>query len=309
MPERKAVKLTIPDDAPPGSFLAVFSTFDVVDKGGDIVRRAAFADLDGVEVPLIWAHDWSDLAIGRGHIRVQPKQAVFEGAFHLQSERSREAYATVKAMVGLQEFSYGFDIAPDGAEAAPENSGAFRVITKISRVYEVSPVLVGMGEDTRVLAIKDAASALIEAKAGRRLSAESQSRIQAAVDALTALMDEAPDAPTDDAPPDTYNSPPLADEGTGADADAVPATLAGALQVAEQAVRGVLALADRSSHADVLACADATTALVYRLADARTLLAARLRHAKAGDVPDPAQLYREFAALDRGLAPILGGGH
>lgn len=135
----------------------MFSTFNVRDKQNDVVKRQAFAALDGAEVPLIWGHQWDSLPVGKGVIRVERDRAVFEGAFHLQSEWSREAYATVKAMQGLQEFSYGFDIAEGGAEPGEHDGQPVRVITKIKRVYEVSPVLVGAGEDTRVLAIKSAA--------------------------------------------------------------------------------------------------------------------------------------------------------
>lgn len=309
MSERKALSLSLPDDAAPGAVQAVFSTFDVLDKGRDVVKRSAFADLDGAEVPLIWAHDWASMAVGKGTIRVQPRQAVFDGTFHLQTEHSREAYATVKAMGALQEYSYGFEIAPDGWKFDEADDGPVRLITKIARVFEVSPVLVGMGEGTRTLAIKGLLDELTDSKAGRRLSAASLARIQAAIEALGALL-EADAATPDDgdkaAPPtEPLPTPPPPPMPTTPSEPVALAPLAATVVVA---VRSLVTQAERSSHDDVCGATDALKDLVSRLADAQRLLEARLRHAKAGDGLDPAELFREFAALDRGLAPILAGG-
>jgi HK97 family phage prohead protease len=155
MPERKSIALHLAENAPPGTIQARFSTFGVLDKQRDIVKRAAFADLDGAEVPLIWSHEWQRLPVGKGHIRVTRDAAVFDGAFHLQTQWSRDAYETVKAMGSLQEYSYGFEIAPDGwTMDEHDDGGPVRIIHKIGRVFEVSPVLVGAGEQTATLGVK-----------------------------------------------------------------------------------------------------------------------------------------------------------
>jgi HK97 family phage prohead protease len=156
MLEHKTLGLTLPADAPPGSLRAVFSSFGIRDKQGDILQRSAFEALDGAEVPLIWSHNWDGMAVGKGRIVVEAKQAVFDGALHLQTQDSRDAYATIKALGSLQEYSYGFDIAPDGAHVEERDGQPTRVITKLGRVYEISPVLVGAGQRTRTLAIKAA---------------------------------------------------------------------------------------------------------------------------------------------------------
>src|SRR5262245_36054753 len=110
MLERKSITLGLPEDAPPGTIQARFSSFNVLDKQRDRVHRSAFQHLDNTEVPLIWSHEWSSLPVGKGRIRVTRDAAIFDGAFHLQTQWSRDAYETTKAMGSLQEFSYGFEI-------------------------------------------------------------------------------------------------------------------------------------------------------------------------------------------------------
>jgi len=163
VPERKALQLQLPADAPPGSVTAIFSTFDVLDKQRDIVKRAAFAGLDGAAVPLVQSHEWDAMPVGLGHIHVTPHAALFDGRFHLATQFSRDAYETAKAMAGLQEYSYGFKVAEDGfKEDTAADGGPVRVITEIERVYEVSLVLVGAGEGTRTVALKHAADLAAE---------------------------------------------------------------------------------------------------------------------------------------------------
>jgi HK97 family phage prohead protease len=142
--------LTLKDDATPGAVQACFSTFNVIDKQGDVVLPGAFTP--GVPVPLIWAHEWETMPVGKGTIEVHADRAVFNGAFHLQTQYSRDAYETVKAMGDLQEYSYGFDV--DDAEPGEWEGQPVRLIRKFGRIYEVSPVLVGAGERTGTLAIK-----------------------------------------------------------------------------------------------------------------------------------------------------------
>lgn len=144
--------LALKDDATPGAVQAVFSTFNVLDKQNDVVLPGAFTE--GVQVPLIWAHEWDSFPVGKGTILVQADRAVFDGAFHLQTQHSRDAYETVKAMGALQEYSYGFDIAE--SELGDWDGQPARLIQKFGRIYEVSPVLVGAGERTGTLAIKAA---------------------------------------------------------------------------------------------------------------------------------------------------------
>jgi HK97 family phage prohead protease len=136
------------DDAPDGSLRAVFSTFDVTDRDGDIVRASAFTD--GQEVPMVWAHDWSK-PVGKGVVKVEKKRAVFDGQFFLGTSWGRDAYESVKQMGSLQEYSWGFRV----TETQPNKQIPGYDITA-AEVFEVSPVLVGANQYTETLAVKAA---------------------------------------------------------------------------------------------------------------------------------------------------------
>lgn len=137
------------DDAPEGSLRAVFSTFDVPDRDGDIVRASAFSD--GQEVPMVWAHDWSK-PVGKGVVRVEKSRAVFDGQFFLGTSWGRDAYESVKQMGSLQEYSWGFRV----TDTQPNKNISGYDITA-AEVFEVSPVLVGANQYTETLAVKGAA--------------------------------------------------------------------------------------------------------------------------------------------------------
>lgn len=131
-----------------GIIEAVFSTFNVIDRGGDIVLPGAIEH--GKEVPMVWAHDWSKI-VGKGITEVTPEHAVYKGQFFLDTTAGMDAYRTVKNMGALQEFSWGFLI--NAADYAERDGQTVRLI-KSTELFEVSPVLVGEGRGTGTLALK-----------------------------------------------------------------------------------------------------------------------------------------------------------
>lgn len=143
-----------------GSVSAVVSTFGVIDSDGDIVQPSAFTE--GQETPMVWSHDWNN-PVGKGVINVEKDRAVFNGQFFLETNAGREAYATVKAMAGLQEWSWGFNILESSHEDPPEDfdgelppwSGGKVQLIERTEVFEVSPVLVGANRATETLAVKN----------------------------------------------------------------------------------------------------------------------------------------------------------
>lgn len=159
-----------------GDVEAVFSTFDVVDKDGDIVLPSAF--VQGQAVPLVWHHDWTR-PVGKGVIHVEPTRAVFKGAFFLNTEGGQEAYRTVKAMGELQQYSWGFRIRDAAYE---ERDGEWIRIIKRAEVYEVSPVLVGAGEGTRTLSIKSGQPLAEQAEAALAAVQDLAARMQSLAD-------------------------------------------------------------------------------------------------------------------------------
>lgn len=152
-PETKELRTRVTmkaDGENAGSFEAVFSTFDVVDRGLDVVMPGAIENAK--EVPVVWSHDWSKI-IGRGVTEMQADRAVIKGQLFLNTNDGQQAYETMKAMNDLMEFSWGFMVNDYAYEKRGEQT--VRVI-KATELFEVSPVLVGEGRGTGLLAIKNA---------------------------------------------------------------------------------------------------------------------------------------------------------
>lgn len=193
-------------DEDEGHIEAVFSTFGVVDRDGDLVEPGAIPD--GQDVPMVWAHDWTRI-IGRGITAVDSERAVFKGRLFLDTEAGREAYATIKSMGDLMQYSWGFRVID--ADFAERDENIIRVI-KRAELFEVSPVLVGAGIDTGTVLVKhgqpfvDHAAAVqaavadfvarsrsladLRRKEGRVLSAANRERLSTIAGSLTQAAQE-----------------------------------------------------------------------------------------------------------------------
>ncbi len=140
-----------------GAVSVAFAQFGVVDKDGDLTLPGAFGRK---EVPLgAYGHTSWDGALptGRGIITEQGDWAVLDGQFFLDTSAGADTYHTVKAMAGLQEWSYGYRVVDSAFEI---RDGETIRILKAVDAFEVSPVLVGAGIGTHTRAIKGAGSAL-----------------------------------------------------------------------------------------------------------------------------------------------------
>lgn len=150
----ESVELFELDGDKEGGIRAVFSVFNVKDRHGDIVRKEAFRD--GEHIPLVWSHDWKEI-IGRGVIKVTDNEAIFEGSFFIDQEDGAKRYKTVKSMAELMQWSWGFEIKPDGYKILYDEDGYFDGFDIFgTERFEVSPVLVGANQYTRTLEVKSA---------------------------------------------------------------------------------------------------------------------------------------------------------
>lgn len=189
-----------------GAIEAVFSTFGVVDRDGDIVEAGAIPD--DQPVPMVWSHDWARM-IGKGVTRIEEDRAVFSGGLFLDTDAGQDAYRTIKSMGDLMEYSWGFRILD--ADFVERDEEYVRIIKRVE-LYEVSPVLVGAGVGTQTLSLKhglplaDHAETLDQAvadfvsrvrgraeyraKAGRTFSTANRDRLAAMAVALTGASDD-----------------------------------------------------------------------------------------------------------------------
>jgi hypothetical protein len=150
----KDIKLDIDGE---GTFQAVFATMNVIDKDGDLTEPGAF----GTQQVLISQYNhgsWGDgadaLPIGVGTIYEKDEEAVVQGEFDMSDEAAVKTYNKIKYLKEkgrTQEWSYAL---PEVDWETREIDGQrIRVLKKI-KVPEVSPVIMGAGENTRLLDIK-----------------------------------------------------------------------------------------------------------------------------------------------------------
>lgn len=150
--ETKAAQLKVADEAT-GEVTAVFATLGVIDKHGDVTRPGAFSDED-VLISAYGHESWfGQMPVGKGRISEVGNEAIFRGKFFMDTQAGQDTFKVVKNTGELQEWSYGFDILES---AQGEMDGQQVQFLDKLKVFEVSPVLVGAGENTRTLAVKGA---------------------------------------------------------------------------------------------------------------------------------------------------------
>jgi len=135
-----------------GYLSAVISTFDIIDRDGDMIAPSAVKD--GTPIRLCsWGHKWGELPVGKGILKNNGKELIFEGSFFLNTEAGRETYETVKSLGDLGEWSWGFSPLEDGIEIKTIKGKKVKYFTSVE-AFEVSPVLVGANQETRTIDIK-----------------------------------------------------------------------------------------------------------------------------------------------------------
>lgn len=144
-------------DADRGEIEAVVATLNVVDKDGDIIRKGALGGSAAVTMSA-WGHDaiFGATPAGKGTLVEEKSQLRFAGRVFLSTTNGRETFEVLKEMGEDQEWSFGFRVTGWEVPSDEEKkAGAWRVITKME-AFEVSPVLVGAGVNTRTTSIKQA---------------------------------------------------------------------------------------------------------------------------------------------------------
>lgn len=180
-------------DADQGEVTAIVSTFNVVDRDGDVILPGAIKDGTSVKLSA-YNHDViteKKAPVGTGVIRVKGNQAVLEARYYMTTQRGRDAFAQVKEMGTDSEWSIGF---PKNVQTKPMTDtwsakGARRLISGINPI-ESSPVFIGANQYTHTVAVKgteiepapqaDGDGTEIDAKAiGEQVLREIADRIQA----------------------------------------------------------------------------------------------------------------------------------
>ena len=218
-----------PDGLDEGQFTAIVSVFGNVDTYGDVVLPGAFADdlkaweESGDPIPVIWAHDWVDPFSHIGHVvkaEETPVGLKVTGQLDLDNPKAVQVYRLLKGR-RVKQFSFAYDVQDAGFEKV---DGEEVYALKRLKLHEVGPCLVGVNQETELLAAK-AADVARGAKAGRVLSQKNYDRLIEAKDALESVIaaatpDEEKAAPQTPEPsgsgqteePSQAEAPPVVDE-------------------------------------------------------------------------------------------------
>lgn len=135
-----------------GEVEAVFSTFNVIDKDGDVTLPGAIKD--GAEVVIsAYGHQshYGALPIGKGVIKTTDTEATISAKFFLNTTAGRDTFEVVKELGPLGEWSYSLH---DVVSKSGEMNGQRVNFLESIFVKEVSPVLIGAGVNTRTLVAK-----------------------------------------------------------------------------------------------------------------------------------------------------------
>ena len=187
-----------PDDGlAEGEFTAYASVFGNKDSYGDVVMPGAFADTltewkdSGNVLPLLFGHNMSDPDYNIGSV-VEAKEddrgLLTRNLLDLENPKAAQVYRLLKGR-RLSQMSFAYDVL-EGGEAQREKSAGDGTETVYElrklKLYEVSVVPIGANQETEILAVKAAQSAL-RLDAGS-LTEESKSEILKAIKALGDLL-------------------------------------------------------------------------------------------------------------------------
>ena len=132
-----------------GKLTIAFATYGEEDKDRDIFHPGSLYATGKVAMEQ-FGHG-RDLPIGVGEMTQAGKDAVWTGQLDLENEVARNHFRHIKAMGSDQEYSFRAFIEEYTRNA---DTGGFNFYK--ARVFEVSPVLVGAGNNTRTLSQKSA---------------------------------------------------------------------------------------------------------------------------------------------------------
>jgi hypothetical protein len=141
-------------DAELGTVSAVFSTFNVKDKDGDVTLPGAIKDGTRVVISAYQHGSWDGaLPVGKGVIKTTDTEAILEGEFFMDTTHGADTFRTVKALAKSDQGEWSYSLRNVTAKSGEFEGEPANFLESIE-VNEVSPVMVGAGVNTRTLATK-----------------------------------------------------------------------------------------------------------------------------------------------------------
>ncbi len=211
-----------------GEFLVYPSTFTrTPDSYGDVVAKGAFSKgiekrkESGIVLPGLFGHRMDDPDFYVAHAIDEGEDEHgwwVKGAFDLDDPKAAKVYRLVKGR-RLNELSFAYDVIDEASVTL--DGGVKANELRDLEVFEFSFVPVGANRDTSVVAVKAAASTLLDGiKAGRVLSAKNESELRSAHDAIGRVLEALGELSTEeDQEKDAGDEPAKAEEPEGAKAE------------------------------------------------------------------------------------------
>ena len=172
-----------------GEFKALVSVFGNIDTYGDVVLKGAFTeDLrrwaeSGDAIPVVWSHRWDDPFSHIGQVLAAEETdegLLVHGALDLDNPTAMQVHRLLKGR-RITQFSFAYDVV-EGGEVKRDGETVHEL--RKLKVHEVGPCLVGVNQETDLVAAK----ALGLAKAGRVLSKTNLTLLTSARDALNDVI-------------------------------------------------------------------------------------------------------------------------
>lgn len=195
-----------------GEFIGYASVFGNKDSYGDVVLAGAFTNTladwkaKGIPIPLLWGHNTADPDFNLGEIleaTEDDRGLKVHGRLDMESPKAAQTYRLLKSG-RVNQMSFAYRVV-DGAYIQPEGEDktwrdAYYELRELE-LYEVSIVPIGANQETEILAVKAATSAMAS-KAGRALSAKNGEALRGALaqaeEIVTALKSVLPDEDSTD---------------------------------------------------------------------------------------------------------------
>lgn len=189
----------VADGLAEGQFIALVSVFNNEDTYGDVVRPGAFTQTladwaaKGDDVPVIWAHQWSDPFAHIGHVvkateTLQGLEVTGQIDDLDENPSAAQVYRLLKGR-RVTQFSFAYDV-PNGGGAWVKDDdhrwGGYYELRQLD-LHEVGPCLLGVNRETELLAAK-AQSLAVGAKAGRVLSQKNFDSLTSAYNAIGEVL-------------------------------------------------------------------------------------------------------------------------
>jgi HK97 family phage prohead protease len=194
-----------PDDGlAEGEFTAYASVFGNKDSYGDIVMPGAFEETlaewkdSGNVIPLLFGHNMQDPDYNIGEV-LEAKEddhgLLTRNLLDLENPKAAQTYRLLKGR-RLSQMSFAYDVLEGGEAERERADGSKEFIYELRKLklYEVSTVPIGANQETEILAVKAAQSAL-RLDAGN-LTEATRSELSKAIKALGDLLNGGQDNAT-----------------------------------------------------------------------------------------------------------------